>query len=226
MSTPVPPEVEALRLPGRKGGLVEVPLISDPHTPISRRPKLIEESTTEPVSPPNPTRIFGGVSKEGAASGIGNADFKVGAASTAEQVHRLHRLGGRIGSALNRARNRDAEPINREEQPPFPHAESSVSWGDVRRRNYNGYHDYTDFEKVPLVIRNHYSRILDHETAARSRGYPITTAFADYTEQATGPEKGVVEPKHPWPAQNEIGTTYLFDQLPTVIHPPVDPRHH
>jgi hypothetical protein len=184
----------------------------------------------KPASDPNPTRTFGGASKEGAASSLGNADFKVGVESTPDQVRRMHRLGGRIGSALSRGRNRTTESRYREEQPtsptPAPAPESTVSWQEIRARNYEGYHDYTDFNEVPSAVKERYRRILGNEAVARANGRPVTTMFADYSERATGPEKDVIEPKHPWPAQNEIGTTYLFDQIPTVVHPPVDPHHH
>lgn len=214
VSNPVPRDIVALHLPGRKGGLVEVPLISPPHTPTLRQPDLTE-STLKPAEP-NYTSTFGVVPEETAAPSLGDANFKVGE-STADRAGRIRSISRAIGVTIARARNRSAQPtIEMERNKP--------SWEDIRTRNYEGYHDYHDFDEVPKEVRERYRKILGNEAVARANGRPVTTLFADYSEWVTGPEKGVVEPKNPWPTPNEIGTTYLISDPGTISdHQPV---HH
>lgn len=205
------PDISVLRLPGRKGGLVEVPLISPPHTPTLRHPELTEP--LEPVTPvpPNYTSTFGVVPEETAAPNLGNADFNVNGESTKDRIGRLRNLSRAIGTTIARARNRDTQPTIKLER-------NKPSWEEVRARNYEGHHDYHNFDEVPEEVRERYRKILGNEAVARSQGHPVTTLFADYSEWVTGPEKGVFEPKNPWPTTDEIGTTYILPDPPTRPH--------
>lgn len=200
-------DISVLHLPGRKGRLVEVPLISPPHTPTLRSPDLTE-STLEPIVP-DYTSTFGVIPEETAAPSFGNANFKVGE-STTDRIGRIRSISRAIGDTIARARNRNAPPTI-EIEP------NNLSWEEIRARNREGYHD--DLDEIPQRVRDRYRRSWGNEAVARSRGYPVTTLFSDFSEWATGPENGVFEPKKPWPTTDEISTTYILPD------PPTHPRH-